>query len=209
MALLFQCGLSCRLSQTLSVPLYPQSDCYICQQLPEEMPHTNTLTHSTHTHTKSSVLPAHTCSYKPCTWTEVLRRNKSWRAGWSPFCSLSKSFIFAPQQRCRHRNLPSRYSISFPTVKKKRKQGCVYLYAMCILVDPCVVKLCGYLVAWVRVLWRVSGCLRLSGCYYKQKGWKGRFMTSRQKAGKRQTVWRRNCSSPPQRGHRYITSHSI
>lgn len=27
-----------------------------------------------------------------------------------------------------------------------------------------------------------------------------------QKAGGRQTIWRRNCTSPPQRGHRYITS---
>lgn len=125
---------------------YPQSDCYICQHFPAEMPHTNTLSQNPlyWPHVSSSLTHAHP-------WTEVLRRNKSLRAGWSPFCFLSKSFIFAPQRRRRHHNLPSRYGISLPTVKKERKRGRVYFNAMCILVDPCVVKLCGYLVAWVRV----------------------------------------------------------
>lgn len=122
MALLLQCGLSCKLSQTQSVSL---PTVWLLQQFPEEMPHTKK--------------PLY-CSYKPHmhTWTKVLKRNKSWRAGWSPFCFLSKSSIFAPQQQHRHHKLPSRYGISFPA-------------AMCVLVDPCVVKQCEYLVASERV----------------------------------------------------------
>lgn len=63
---------------------------------------------------------------------KLLRRNKSWRAGWSPFCFLSKSCIFAPQQRRRHHNLPSTYRVSFPAAKRKKKMlrvfvCCVYL----------------------------------------------------------------------------------
>lgn len=121
MALLFKYGFCCRLSQTLSFPLYPQSDCYICQQFPEEMPHTHKVLCAACTHmllqaSKLSLSHTHTR-------TEVLKRNKSWRAGWSPFCFLSKSFIFAPQQACRHHNLPSRYSLAF----EKKERLCVFV----------------------------------------------------------------------------------
>lgn len=128
MALLFQCGLNCRPSQTLSVPLYPQSDCYICQQLPEEMPHTNTLTHSTHTykhtHTENPLYRLHT--HAPTSLTHELKRSEEIRAegqGGVHSAFSAKSFIFAPQQRRRHHNLPSRYSISFPTMEKKKKKA--------------------------------------------------------------------------------------
>lgn len=194
-SLLFKYGFCCRLGQTLSFPLYPQSDCYICQQFPEEMPHTHThtvLCTALHTHAPTS-LKTHVHM-----WTEGLKRNKSCRAGWSPFCFLSKSFIFAPQQECR--SAPSSYSIAFPSVRGT--EGCLYLCAMHIRVGPCSVSP-------VRPHRGLSesfvGFLRLRGCDYKEKCW---FVTKRaQGPWKQRTIWRRNYTSPPQRGHRYIASH--
>lgn len=59
--------------------LYPQSDCCICQHIPEEMPNTHT---DTNTLTKSSELPVHTCSYKPqkLSHRHNLERSKEIRA---------------------------------------------------------------------------------------------------------------------------------
>lgn len=99
--------------------------------------HTQKHSHIVHTCTKSSALPVHTCSCKPQksqthTWTKVLWRNKSWKAGWSPFCFLSKSFIYAPQQQQRrHHKLPLRYGISFPTVRKKDSEA-VCIWTQCV-----------------------------------------------------------------------------
>lgn len=70
-----------------------------------------TLTRHTHTQTQS--------------W--AFKRNKSCRAGWSPFCFLSKSFIFAPQQEPRHHNSHSRYSVAVPGVKKTERP-CAFVW---------------------------------------------------------------------------------
>lgn len=128
-----QYGFCFWLSQTLSVaiptvwllhlPAYPRGDA----------PHTHT---DANTLTKSSELPVHTCSYKPQklsqdththTQSWAFKRNKSCRAGWSPFCFLSKSFIFAPQQEPRHHNSHSRYSVAVPTVKKTERP-CAFVW---------------------------------------------------------------------------------
>lgn len=61
------------------------------------------------------------------TQSSAFKRNKSCRAGWSPFCFLSKSFIFAPQQEPRHHNSHSRYSVAVPTVKKTERP-CAFVW---------------------------------------------------------------------------------
>lgn len=68
-------------------------------------------------------------------------------AGWSPFCFLSRSFIFTPQHELGHRDLPSREGAAGETLWRKQT-ACVCLYAACMEVDP-VRPLCdGCLVAF-------------------------------------------------------------
>lgn len=84
----------------------------------------------THMQTQSQALLncfVHTCSCKPQnshtqTHTQVLKGNKSCRAGWRPPCFLSESFIFAPQQERRHHNSHPRYSTAVPTLNGKKKR---------------------------------------------------------------------------------------
>lgn len=75
------------------IPPYPQSEsCF-----PEEMPHTHTHKSPLHCYT-SSCKPQNTHTH---THTNTHIRNRSWRAGWSASCFLSKSLILTPQKEHR------------------------------------------------------------------------------------------------------------
>lgn len=130
-SLLFKYGFCCRPGQTLSFPLYPQSDCYICQQFPEEMPHT-------HTHTQSSVLP---CAHMllqawKLTYTCELKGSKEIRAvGQGGVHSASSAnLLFLHLSRSAGVHLRD-IALHFPLWEGRRA-----LYAMHIQVDPCSVS---------------------------------------------------------------------
>lgn len=128
-ASLFKYGFCFWLSQTLSIPIPTVWLLHLPAHPRGYAPHTHT-----DTNTLNKVLwiaGTHMLLQASKTLTQTqssaFKRNKSCRAGWSPFCFLSKSFIFAPQQEPRHHNSHSRYSVAVPTVKKTERP-CAFVW---------------------------------------------------------------------------------
>lgn len=122
----------------LDPSLCPQSDDCICQaQNLRRCPahtntHANTITSSIKLPCAHMLLQASKLTHTQ-THTQVLKRNKNCRAGWSSPRFLSESFIFAPQQESRHHNSHPRYSTAVPTMEgKKETSVCFCMLRVCL-----------------------------------------------------------------------------